>query len=139
MYVINNAITQLISIWVNGGHANLRNAQNIILVYIRQPLAVSMIVTSTLSCSTIRHIFPRPVISCCRVARVSPCHSNLDLIVFHHKAYISSPCYIIYSRVMSCYPSILAIFGIWRELETFVKEFSRYTYCLTFFDIQHKQ
>ena len=39
MYVINNAITQLISISVNGGLANLRNAQNIILVYIRQPLA----------------------------------------------------------------------------------------------------
>ena len=43
MYVINNAITQLISFSVNGGLANLRNAQNIILVYIRQPLAVSMI------------------------------------------------------------------------------------------------
>ena len=42
MYVINNAITQLISIWVNGGLANLRNAQNIILVYIRQPLAAAI-------------------------------------------------------------------------------------------------
>ena len=39
MYVINNVITQLISISVNGGLANLRNAQNIIIVYIRQPLA----------------------------------------------------------------------------------------------------
>ena len=42
MYVINNAITQLISISVNGGLANLRNAQNIILVYIRQPLAAAI-------------------------------------------------------------------------------------------------
>ena len=42
MYVINNAITQLISFSVNGGLANLRNAQNIILVYIRQPLAAAV-------------------------------------------------------------------------------------------------
>ena len=42
MYVINNAITQLISFSVNGGLANLRNAQNIIFVYIRQPLAAAI-------------------------------------------------------------------------------------------------